>query len=97
MQFVHAIILLLLHFLSFSFNIYFFSPFFFLGSSEQARVGLVQVCVYTLMVLSGERNFAVRLNKPFVPAFTMDIPAFDGHYGDLLVLVRTSRQSKKKN
>ena len=38
-------------------------------------------------MLSGERNFAVRLNKKYEAKLRMDIPPFSGNYGDLLVLV----------
>jgi hypothetical protein len=53
------------------------------------RMGFIQAGVLLLLQLSGERNFSVRLNKPFDSAsMNFSVPVFDGHYGDLLVLVR---------
>lgn len=52
-----------------------------------ARAGFIQAGLYVLLLLSGERNFSVRLNKPFTPPFTLTTPVFDGHHGDFLLLV----------
>ena len=54
--------------------------------ADQTRVGLVHVCVFILLMLSGERNFGVRLNKPYTQKLAMDIPIFSGTHGDLLVV-----------
>lgn len=45
--------------------------------------------MYILLLLSGERSFSVRLNKPFVPPFPMETPEFTGTHGDLLLIVRS--------
>lgn len=52
-----------------------------------ARVGLMHIGVFILLLLSGERNFGVRLNKPYVATVPMDIPVFTGTHADLLITV----------
>ncbi|CAG0889599.1 unnamed protein product [Darwinula stevensoni] len=53
----------------------------------RARVGLMHIGVFILLLLSGERNFGVRLNKPYTASIPMDIPVFTGTHADLLVIV----------
>ena len=53
-----------------------------------ARVGLMHIGVFILLLLSGERNFGVRLNKPYSVRFPMDIPVFTGSHADFLIIVR---------
>lgn len=53
-----------------------------------ARVGLMHIGVFILLLLSGERNFGVRLNKPYTLRVPMDIPVFTGTHADLLIVVR---------
>ncbi|XP_035262802.1 protein HID1-like [Anguilla anguilla] len=55
--------------------------------ADQSRVGLVHIGVFILLLLSGERNFGVRLNKPYTVRVPMDIPVFTGTHADLLVIV----------
>lgn len=52
-----------------------------------ARVGLMHIGVFILLLLSGERNFGVRLNKPYTATVPMDIPVFTGTHADLLIIV----------
>lgn len=52
-----------------------------------ARVGLMHIGVFILLLLSGERNFGVRLNKPYTATVPMDIPVFTGNYRCLLSIV----------
>ena len=40
-----------------------------------------------LFFYSGERNFGVRLNKPYTATIPMDIPVFTGTHADLLIIV----------
>ncbi|KMQ91436.1 transmembrane protein [Lasius niger] len=54
---------------------------------DEARVGLMHIGVFILLLLSGERNFGVRLNKPYTATVPMDIPVFTGTHADLLVTV----------
>ncbi|XP_077482309.1 protein HID1b isoform X2 [Stigmatopora argus] len=55
--------------------------------SDPADVGLVHTGVAILLLLSGERNFGVRLNKPFTLRVPMDVPVFNGTHADLLVVI----------
>ena len=52
-----------------------------------ARMGLLHVGIYTLLLLSGDRGFAVRLNTAYDNSVVFDFPSFSGNYADLLVLV----------
>lgn len=47
----------------------------------------MHIGVFILLLLSGERNFGVRLNKPYAATFPMDIPVFSGTHADLLITV----------
>ncbi|XP_026285011.1 protein HID1 isoform X2 [Frankliniella occidentalis] len=55
--------------------------------ADQSRVGLMHIGVFILLLLSGYRNFGVRLNKPYTATIPMDIPVFTGTHGDLLITV----------
>lgn len=55
--------------------------------ADQSRVGLMHIGVFILLLLSGERNFGVRLNKPFTHRVPMDIPVFTGTHADLLIVI----------
>lgn len=55
--------------------------------ADQSRVGLLHIGVFILLLLSGERNFGVRLNKPYTAAVPMDIPVFTGSHADLMIIV----------
>ena len=55
--------------------------------ADQSKIGLIHIGVFILLVLSGERNFGVRLNKPFTAAAPTDVPAFTGTHSDFLILV----------
>uniref|UniRef100_A0A3B3ZH89 Uncharacterized protein n=1 Tax=Periophthalmus magnuspinnatus TaxID=409849 RepID=A0A3B3ZH89_9GOBI len=55
--------------------------------ADQSRVGLMHIGVFILLLLSGERNFGVRLNKPYSLNVPMDIPVFTGTHADLLIMV----------
>ena len=47
----------------------------------------MHIGVFILLLLSGERNFGVRLNKPYTSRIPMDIPVFTGTHADLLIVV----------
>ena len=53
---------------------------------DPARVGLVHICTFILLKLSGERAFCVALNKPFVDRLPVDLPLFAGSHADLVVI-----------
>ncbi|KAM4623400.1 protein HID1b [Polymixia lowei] len=55
--------------------------------ADQSRVGLMHIGVFILLLLSGERNFGVRLNKPYTVRIPMDIPVFTGTHADLLIVI----------
>lgn len=47
----------------------------------------MHIGVFIILLLSGERNFGVRLNKPYATRVPMDIPVFTGTHADLLIVV----------
>jgi len=47
----------------------------------------MHIGVFILLLLSGERNFGVRLNKPYSVRVPMDIPVFTGTHADFLIIV----------
>ncbi|KAG7507138.1 hypothetical protein JOB18_025180 [Solea senegalensis] len=55
--------------------------------ADQSRVGLMHIGVFVLLLLSGERNFGVRLNKAYTLRVPMDIPVFSGNHADLLIVI----------
>lgn len=55
--------------------------------SDQSKIGLIHIGVFILLLLSGERNFGVRLNKPYTTRALMDLPVFTGTHADLLIVV----------
>jgi hypothetical protein len=57
------------------------------GRSNVTRVGLIHLCTFLLLLLSGNRAFGVGLNKLFSGNLPADFPAFEGSHADLLVLV----------
>ena len=58
-----------------------------LSNTPFLQVGLIHICTFVLLLLSGERNFCVALNAPFVAALPTDLPSFVGNYADTLFLV----------
>ena len=69
------------------FFITFWHLFYISCTIFQSRVGLMHIGVFILLLLSGERNFGVRLNKPYTATIPMDIPVFTGTHADLLIIV----------
>ena len=62
---------------------------------DQSKSGLMHIGVFILLLLSGERNFGVRLNKPYTAAVPMDISVFSGTHADLLIIVFHIKLFKK--
>ena len=61
-----------------------YGPMLFLAHQSRkdlARVGLVHICTFILLKLSGERQFSVALNKPF-DSYRRIYPA-EGTHADL--------------
>lgn len=50
------------------------------------KVGQLHVGIFTILLMSGERNFGVRLNKPFLQHSHPDLPQFTGTHADLVYL-----------
>eukprot|EP00160_Parvularia_atlantis_P018711 Unigene7058_Nuclearia_a/m.21624 Unigene7058_Nuclearia_a/g.21624 ORF Unigene7058_Nuclearia_a/g.21624 Unigene7058_Nuclearia_a/m.21624 type:complete len:771 (+) Unigene7058_Nuclearia_a:142-2454(+) len=66
------------------------SLLFFMSEArnDDGKVGVVHVIAFTMLILSGDRNFGVRLNKQYDQTFTaLKLPAFEGNYADVLFLV----------
>ncbi|RYG62857.1 hypothetical protein EON64_17085, partial [archaeon] len=57
------------------------------GRKDPAKAGLMYLCTFMLLKLSGERNFGVMLNKPYTLHLPVDVPLFSGNHADLLVVV----------
>ena len=53
---------------------------------ETAQVGLVHICTFILLKLSGERSFGVSLNRPFRTKLPCDLPLFTGSHADLVCI-----------
>lgn len=53
---------------------------------DPAQIGLVHICTFVLLKLSGERSFGVNLNKPFNTRLPCDIPLFSGSHNDLVAI-----------
>jgi hypothetical protein len=53
---------------------------------DPAQIGLVHICTFCLLKLSGERSFGVALNKPFTKKLPTDLPLFHGGHADLLTI-----------
>lgn len=56
------------------------------GRQEPSKVGMIHICTFILLLLSGERDFGVNLNKPFDNRLPLDLPPFSGNHADLLVV-----------
>eukprot|EP00055_Hartaetosiga_balthica_P008575 m.32387 g.32387 ORF g.32387 m.32387 type:complete len:816 (-) comp6381_c0_seq1:2700-5147(-) len=58
------------------------------AKEDEGDFGLVQVCIYSLLLLSGQRNFSVHLNEEWDGHIAFDgIPFSNGNYADLLFMV----------
>ena len=53
---------------------------------DPAQIGLVHICTFVLLKLSGERSLGVSLNKPFTTKLPTDLPLFHGCHADLLAI-----------
>jgi hypothetical protein len=57
------------------------------GRKDSAKAGLIHICTFVILLLSGQRNFSIALNAPFNVKLPTDLPAFSGNVGDLVVIV----------
>jgi len=53
---------------------------------DPAQIGLVHICTFILLKMSGERSFGVSLNKAFTKKLPTDLPLFSGCHSDLLAI-----------
>ena len=51
---------------------------------DVAQIGLIHICTFILLKLSGERSFGVSLNRPFQTKLPCDLPLFSGSHADLV-------------
>lgn len=61
--------------------------YMFQARSKSSRVGLVHICTFTLLLLSGAREFGVALNTEFTEQLPAHLPLFRGNHADLLIIV----------
>lgn len=54
---------------------------------DSTKTALIHIGVFNLLILSGERNFGVRLNKPYSANVLLNLPAFTGSHADLMIIV----------
>jgi len=61
--------------------------FFLLQSrKDPAKLGMLYLCTFVLLKLSGERSFSVALNKPYKTQLPVDMPIFKGSHADLVIV-----------
>mmetsp|Transcript_12112 Transcript_12112/g.18396 ORF Transcript_12112/g.18396 Transcript_12112/m.18396 type:complete len:835 (+) Transcript_12112:156-2660(+) len=53
---------------------------------DPSQIGLIHLCTFLLLKLSGERSFGVGLNKIFNTKLPCDIPIFGGGHADLIAI-----------
>ncbi|CAM9734928.1 unnamed protein product [Ascophyllum nodosum] len=53
---------------------------------DVSKGGLIHICTFVLLKLSGERMFGVAVNKPCAVRLPTDLPLFSGSHLDLLIL-----------
>lgn len=51
---------------------------------DASKIGLVHLCTFILLKLSGERSFGVSLNRQFRTKLPCDLPLFSGSHADLV-------------
>ena len=62
--------------------------FMWTGRGKPSMVGLVHLCTFVLLLLSGDRSVGVAMNTPYNGNMPLaDLPTFTGTCGDLLIIV----------
>eukprot|EP00580_Thalassiosira_gravida_P016902 CAMPEP_0201662456 /NCGR_PEP_ID=MMETSP0494-20130426/4532_1 /ASSEMBLY_ACC=CAM_ASM_000839 /TAXON_ID=420259 /ORGANISM="Thalassiosira gravida, Strain GMp14c1" /LENGTH=1029 /DNA_ID=CAMNT_0048140817 /DNA_START=180 /DNA_END=3269 /DNA_ORIENTATION=+ len=56
----------------------------YVSRKDAAQVGLIHICTFILLKLSGERSFGVSLNRPYRTKLPCDLPLFSGSHADLI-------------
>lgn len=54
---------------------------------DTTKTAKIHLSIFNLLLLSGERNFGVRLNDNYSANILTNLPAFSGSYADLLIIV----------
>lgn len=54
---------------------------------DPSKTAIIHICVFILLILSGERNFGVKLNKPYTSNSLANLPDFTGSHADLLIII----------
>ena len=54
---------------------------------DPSRTALIHLGVFNLSILSGERNFSIKLNKRYTNNCLTNLPEFKGSHADLMILV----------
>lgn len=55
--------------------------------NDDGKVGVVHLVAFILLLLSGDRNFGVRLNKAYTQNYpALKLPAIEGNHADVLIL-----------
>ena len=57
------------------------------GRNSITKVGLIHLCTFLCLLLSGERSFGVGLNRPFTVKPPPEFPLLEGSYADYLIIV----------
>ena len=56
----------------------------YVSRKDASQVGLIHICTFILLKLSGERSFGISLNRPFKTKLPCDLPLFSGSHADLV-------------
>lgn len=54
---------------------------------DASKTGIIHLGVFNLLILSGEREFGVKLNKPYQNSSLSKLPSFAGSHADLIIIV----------
>lgn len=54
---------------------------------EPSKTALIHVGLFNLLILSSERNFGVKLNKPYTANAMSNLPEFSGTHADLMIII----------
>lgn len=57
-----------------------------LHCKQVTKFPIVQLASFTILLLSGNREFGVALNHPYKISTPLDVPVFEGNFADLLIL-----------
>eukprot|EP00917_Polyrhabdina_sp_WS-2016_P028158 GHVP01060071.1.p1 GENE.GHVP01060071.1~~GHVP01060071.1.p1 ORF type:complete len:751 (-),score=99.74 GHVP01060071.1:6138-8363(-) len=55
--------------------------------ASPSKDGVVHLSCFILLLLSSSREFAIKLNEPFLGNFPLNVTSFQGSYSDLFIIV----------